>query len=55
MRFLLADFLLVAACTPLRAEDDGGLEVAWQGAWTVFSLGFAGGAEVVTAKSMGLR
>ena len=39
----------------IDAFSAGGLEVAWQGAWTVFSLGFAGGAEVVTAKSMGLR
>ena len=52
MRFLLAVLLLAAACTPLRAEDDGGPEATWQGAWIAFPVEFAGGAESLTVKSM---
>ncbi len=52
MRILLAVLLLVAACTPLRAEDDGGPEATWQGAWIAFSAEFAGGVESLTVKSM---
>lgn len=52
MRILLAVLMLVAACTPLRAEDDGGPGATWQGAWVAFPAGFAGGAEAVTFKSM---
>ena len=52
MCFLLAVLLLAAACTPLRAEDDGGPEATWQEAWIAFPAGFAGVAESLTVKSM---
>lgn len=52
MRALLVALLLLAACTPLRAEDDGGPEAAWRGAWVAFPAGFAGASDATTAKSM---
>lgn len=52
MRILLAALLFAAACAPLRAEDDGGAEAAWNGAWVAFPSGFGGAEGPTTVKSM---